>query len=72
MDPFKPEHVAQIISEVTVGPNTTPDEHQEVDNLIAEFADCFALAMNEVNTVPGAIHKLNIPPEMKFRMRIGQ
>ena len=30
------------------------------------------LAMSEVNTVPGAVHKLNIPPEMKFHMRIPQ
>jgi hypothetical protein len=71
-DPFKPERVARIISEVTIGPDTTPDERREVENLIAEFADCFALAMSEVNTVPGAVHKLNIPPETKFRTRIGQ
>ena len=71
-DPFKPERVARITSEVTIGPDTTPDERREVENLIAEFADCFALAMSEVNTVPGAVHKLNIPPETKFRTRIGQ
>src|ERR1700733_5167042 len=39
-DPFKRECVAQILSEVTIGPDTTPDERQEVENLIAEFADC--------------------------------
>ena len=71
-DPFKPEHVARITSEVTIGPDTTPDERREVENLITEFTDCFALAMSEVNTVPGAVHKLNIPPETKFRTRIGQ
>jgi hypothetical protein len=28
--------------------------------------------MSEVNTVPGVVHKLNIPPGTKFRTRIGQ
>lgn len=28
--------------------------------------------MSEVNTVLGVVHKLNIPPEMKFHMRIPQ
>jgi hypothetical protein len=72
MDPFKQEHVTQVLSEVTIGPDITPEEHREVKDLIAGFADCFALAMSEVNTVPGAVHKLNIPPETKFHTRIGQ
>jgi hypothetical protein len=71
-DPFKPERIVQILSEISIGTDTTPDERREVENLIAEFADCFALAMSEVNIVPGAVHKLNIPPGTKFRTRIGQ
>ena len=71
-DPFKPERIERILSEISIGPDTTVEECREVENLIAEFADCFALAMSEVNTVPGAVHKLNIPPETKFRMRIPQ
>jgi hypothetical protein len=71
-DPFKQEHVTQVLSEVTIGPDITPEEHRGVRDLIAGFADCFALAMSEVNTVPGAVHKLNILPETKFHTRIGQ
>ena len=71
-DPFKPERVKQILSEISIGPDTTVEERCEVENLIREFADCFALAMSEVNTVPGATHKLNIPPETKFRTKIPQ
>jgi hypothetical protein len=71
-DPFMPEWVAEIISEISIGPDTTPAECQEVKKLIAEFADCFALAMREVNMVPGAVHKLNIPPGTKFCTRIRQ
>jgi hypothetical protein len=48
------------------------EERRKVKDLIAEFADCFALAMSEVNTVPGAVHKLNIPPGTKFRTKVGQ
>jgi hypothetical protein len=71
-DPFKPERIKQILSEVSIGPDTTFEERCEVENLIAEFADCFTLAMSEVNTVLGAVHKLNIPPGTKFRTRIPQ
>jgi hypothetical protein len=71
-EPFKPERIKQILSEITIGPDTTFEERHEVEKLITEFADCFALAMSEVNTVPGAVHKLNIPPETKFRTRIPQ
>ena len=71
-EPSKPEHIMQILSEISIGPDTMLEEHQEINKLITEFTDCFALAMSEVNTVPGAVHKLNILPEMKFHMRIPQ
>ena len=35
-----------------------------------EFADCFTLSMKEVNAIPGAVHKLNIPEGTTFRMKI--
>ena len=41
-------------------------------DVIKEFADCFALAISEVNTVPGAVHKLDIPEDATFRTKIGQ
>jgi hypothetical protein len=69
-EPFKAEHVKRIISQVTVGPDITLEQRSKVDELIAEFADCFALAMTEVNAVPGAIHKLNIPSDTKFRTKL--
>jgi hypothetical protein len=71
-DPFKLERIKQIFSEVLIGPDTAFEERCEVENLIAKFADCFALAMSKVNTVPGVVHKLNIPPGTKFCTRIPQ
>jgi hypothetical protein len=71
-DPFKPQKIEQILLEITVGPDTMLEEHRKVKDLIAEFADCFTLAMSEVNTVPGAVHKLNILPGTKFHMKVGQ
>jgi hypothetical protein len=71
-DPFKPERVAKILSEVRIGSDVTPKQHRDILDLVKEFADCFALAISEVNTVPGAVHKLNIPPDATFRTKIGQ
>jgi hypothetical protein len=38
--------------------------------LIREYADCFALSIKEVNAIPGAVHKLNIPEGATFRTKI--
>jgi hypothetical protein len=71
-DPFKPDRVAKILAEVNIGPDVTPAQHRETLDLVREFADCFALAISEVNTVPGAVHKLDIPENATFRTKIGQ
>ena len=47
-------------------------QRDEVKQLIAEFADCFALCLSEVNLIPGAIHKLYIPEGSTFRTKIPQ
>lgn len=69
---FLPERVAQILEEVTLGPDLTDDQCEQVRAVVASFADCFALSMSEVNTVPGACHRLDIPEGAKFRTKIGQ
>ena len=53
-----------------IGPDVTHDQHQTVQELIKEYADCFALSMKEVNTIPGAIHKLNILEGANFQTKI--
>jgi transposase InsO family protein len=69
-NPNNPERVRRIVQEVTIGPDVTHDQRQIVEETIREYADCFALSMKEVNTIPGAIHRLNIPEGATFRTKI--
>ncbi|KDR76580.1 hypothetical protein GALMADRAFT_43209, partial [Galerina marginata CBS 339.88] len=68
--PQKPERVARILQEVTIGPDITEEQCKTVQELLTEFADCFALSIKEVNAIPGAVHKLNIPEGTTFRTKI--
>lgn len=70
--PFKTERVKQIVAEATIGPDIAPKQWKVVEELITEFADCFALSMKKVNTVPGAVHKLNILANAKFCTKVAQ
>ncbi|KAG5650964.1 hypothetical protein H0H81_010386 [Sphagnurus paluster] len=59
IDPFKAEHIAEILRLIRIGPDTTDAQREQIRELISEFADCFALALSEVNAVPGYEHELN-------------
>ena len=69
-DPFKPERVARILQEITIGPDVTASQRDEICKLISTYADCFALAIKEVNAIPNTVHKLNIPEGATFRTKI--
>lgn len=69
-NPHKAERVRKILQEVTIGPDITPEQRQEIHGLLEEYADCFALSIKEVNAIPGAVHKLNIPEGTTFRTKI--
>ena len=69
-DPYKPERVKRILQEVTIGPDITEAQRTTVQELLKEYADCFALSIKEVNAIPGAVHKLNIPEGATFRTKI--
>ncbi|KAH9848605.1 hypothetical protein C2E23DRAFT_739013, partial [Lenzites betulinus] len=71
-EPFKAQRVKAIVDAVQIGEDVTEAERKEITKLIAEFADCFALSVKEVTPVPGAIHKLNVPPDATFSKRIHQ
>ena len=49
-DPFKPERVTKILAEVQIGSDITPVQHRNILDLVKDFADCFTLAISEVNT----------------------
>ncbi|KAJ3507688.1 hypothetical protein NMY22_g16851 [Coprinellus aureogranulatus] len=71
-DPFQEARVQKILEEVQIGSDLTDKQRDGVRALVKEFADCFALSMGEVNAVPGAVHKLNVPEGSKFSIRPGQ
>ena len=71
-DPFKPAQVEEIQHLVTIGDDLTADERAQVQLLISEFADVFALSVSEVKQVDGAIHQLNIEPNAKFSTKVHQ
>ena len=71
-EPWKKERVDEILKQVTVGPDLTEDEHGRVLEFIAEWADVFALSVNEVKQVDNAIHHLDIPLGTTFSTKTGQ
>lgn len=68
-EPFKLEHVAEILRLVQISPDISDSQREQTLELIAEFADCFALAISEVNAVPGYEHKLNVPVDAKLPIK---
>jgi hypothetical protein len=69
-NPFKVECVNAVLSELTIGDDLTQEQHVSIDNLLCEFADCFALSMSIV--VAGATHKLNIPEGTTFKKKVNK
>ncbi|KAK0207419.1 hypothetical protein IW262DRAFT_1244992, partial [Armillaria fumosa] len=67
-----PRCIKVILDEVTIGDDLTEDQHHQVVDFITEFADCFALSMSEVRSVPGATHKMDILKDHVFNTKIRQ
>ena len=71
-DAFNPERVRAVLGTVMLGPNLTESQRKKANDLISEFADCFALAVSEVTQVLGTVHCLNIPDNVKFSNKVHQ
>ncbi|OCH93944.1 hypothetical protein OBBRIDRAFT_707920, partial [Obba rivulosa] len=71
-NPWKPECIEAVLRAVTIGDNLNEDQWMQVHNLIAEFADCFALSVSEVLPVKDAVHTLNIPEGATFTKKVHQ
>jgi hypothetical protein len=69
-DPQNSERVNRIVKEVTIGPDIMQEQCEIVQKLLEEYADCFTLSIKEVNAIPGAVHKLNIPKDATFQTKI--
>ncbi|EIW61863.1 uncharacterized protein TRAVEDRAFT_93877, partial [Trametes versicolor FP-101664 SS1] len=71
-EPFKKERVQAIVDAVQIGDDLSAEERARVQQLIREYADCFALSIKEVTPIPGAVHTLNVPPDATFSKRVHQ
>lgn len=60
LEPFKIEHVAEILRLIKIGNNISTEEHILVESLVKDFADMFALSVHEVKHIPGATHCLEV------------
>jgi transposase InsO family protein len=70
--PNKPERVQELLRLVTIGDDLSIEEKRKVQQLITSFADIFALSVSEVKVVEGAVHRLDIPPDVTFPMKVHQ
>ena len=70
--PFKPERVDEVLRLVTIGNDLSPDERQKVQDLVRSFADIFALSVSEVKVVDNTTHRLDIPTDTTFPMKVHQ
>ena len=71
-DPMKAEHVSEILRSIEIGDDLTTEEQQRVKDIVAEFADMFALSIRGVKHIPGALHRLDVPEDATLNTRIGQ
>ncbi|CUA74373.1 Retrovirus-related Pol polyprotein from transposon 17,6 [Rhizoctonia solani] len=71
-DPFNPGRVAEIMSKVKIGEGLSAEQKTEVQGLLREFSDIFALNLSEVLPVALTELKLDIPPDAKFPKKVAQ
>src|SRR5882724_7154254 len=69
-DPHNPRRVNEILKQVSIGADLSDEQRNRVRNLLSEFADCFALSVSEVIAIPGAEHRIHIPPDATFPKKI--
>jgi hypothetical protein len=55
---FKTEWIAEIVNLINIMYYLSPEECAEVENLIREFPDIFALSVKEVNHIPRVVYHL--------------
>jgi hypothetical protein len=71
-DPYKPEHVDEILRLVTIGNDLSEDQNIKVCELISLFADVFALSVHKVCLVKDVVHQLNIHSDAVFLTKVHQ
>ncbi|KAF8836077.1 hypothetical protein BDN67DRAFT_858603, partial [Paxillus ammoniavirescens] len=69
--PFYPPHVEKVVKMVTYGP-VPLEKLAQVQNLVAEFTDIFALSIWEVKPVKFIKFRLNIPKDIDYPTKVNQ
>ena len=69
---FRKERVDAIMKMVKIGDDLTLEQRKRVEELLRSHADCFALSVSEVQTVEGAVHRLNVPENAVFSKKVNQ
>ncbi|KDQ19205.1 hypothetical protein BOTBODRAFT_90374, partial [Botryobasidium botryosum FD-172 SS1] len=70
--PFEESRVKKILKMVQISDDLMEEQRREVQALIAEFADVFALSLKEVLPVDFIEHKLNVDKSVKLPKRVHQ
>ena len=71
-DAFMKAHVDPVVAAIHIGNDLSLEEVTIVQNLIKEYANCFTLSMSKVHHIPGAVHKINVPKDKVFNMKVHQ
>jgi hypothetical protein len=61
-----------VLKAIEISDDVTVEQREVVRNLIAEYADCFALSIREVIPAKDAMLRLNIPEEAQLPMKTHQ
>ncbi|KAF8834950.1 hypothetical protein BDN67DRAFT_875138, partial [Paxillus ammoniavirescens] len=70
-DPFYPPQIEKVVKTVIYGP-VPPEKLAQVQNLVAEFADIFALSIQEVKPVKFIKFRLNILKDIDYPTKVNQ
>ena len=71
-NPFAEERVEEILQKITIGPDLTDTQRDEIRALVREYADVFALSLSEVKVVDWYKHHLHIDPSVKLPKKTAQ
>ncbi|KIM77061.1 hypothetical protein PILCRDRAFT_77101, partial [Piloderma croceum F 1598] len=71
-NPFTEEHIEEILQKIAIGPDLTTEQRNEVEALIRDYADVFALSLSEVKVVDWYKHHLNVDPTVKLPKKTAQ
>jgi len=71
-NPFNPARLKEILQQIKFRDDLSEDEGKELEQLVADNTDIFALALKKVVPIPGATLNLNVPENAVFNLQMHQ